>query len=512
GQRSVPGGPTHDAGPHPQPPPKPAVAPAPFRERLERSAEHTPLPGAAKSGRPGVGEDGDGSKEGEGEEEEEEEEEEELGDRDKGAMTTGQARKPSGGKEEEEDNGKKSVVKVRDDGAGGGRDSPERREGEDSDVEMNGVEVGRRQGEQQQHEEEKKAEQGVGPHDSGSARGGKGKSSSSSSCSSSSDKQVASLGDGLARMLENKRQKQEAGGGSKSRGEEEAGGGHVGVNRPSVPGTKKPTVAGDSTLDEDGKEKEKEEDAADAVGVGSPETGADDRAAAAATPGDSGKPAVAPAAAAAAAAAAGDGGGSGGDGGSGSLVRTSSCSSSSSSSSSSGKGHPPGRRREMLAPPMSPPKVVASAENDPQLDCTFKTLEAVHGAFYAPENSNHGQPRAAAGFLAKVRLRVLTGVRMVFSGVIPVSGAPADPRTHRLWMMAESHGATVERDIGRQTTHVVAARLGTAKTKTGLRMPGVFVVHLDWLMNSVWHCRRERETMFLLAGQICGGEPPPLPA
>ncbi|CAN0531594.1 unnamed protein product, partial [Ectocarpus sp. 12 AP-2014] len=207
----------------------------------------------------------------------------------------------------------------------------------------------------------------------------------------------------------------------------------------------------------------------------------------------------------------GDGGGSGGDGGSGSLVRTSSCSSS-SSNSSSGKGHPPGRRREMLAPPMSPPKVVASAENDPQLDCTFKTLEAVHGAFYAPENSNHGQPRAAAGFLAKVRLRVLTGVRMVFSGVIPVSGAPADPRTHRLWMMAESHGATVERDIGRHTTHVVAARLGTAKTKTGLRMPGVFVVHLDWLMNSVWHCRRERETMFLLAGQICGGEPPPLPA
>lgn len=40
------------------------------------------------------------------------------------------------------------------------------------------------------------------------------------------------------------------------------------------------------------------------------------------------------------------------------------------------------------------------------------------------------------------------------------------------------------------------------KTKKGLRMPGVFVVHLDWLMNSVWHCRRERETMFLLAG-VC---------
>ncbi|CAN0286453.1 unnamed protein product, partial [Hapterophycus canaliculatus] len=65
--------------------------------------------------------------------------------------------------------------------------------------------------------------------------------------------------------------------------------------------------------------------------------------------------------------------------------------------------------------------------------------------------------------LAKVRQRVLRGVRMVFSGVIPVSGAPADPRTHRLWKMAESHGATVESGIGRHTTHVVAARLGTAK-------------------------------------------------
>ena len=52
---------------------------------------------------------------------------------------------------------------------------------------------------------------------------------------------------------------------------------------------------------------------------------------------------------------------------------------------------------------------------------------------------------------------------MVFSGVIPVSGAPADPRTHKLWRMAEAHGATVEHAIGRYTTHIVAVRLGTAK-------------------------------------------------
>lgn len=52
---------------------------------------------------------------------------------------------------------------------------------------------------------------------------------------------------------------------------------------------------------------------------------------------------------------------------------------------------------------------------------------------------------------------------MVFSGVIPVSGAPQDPRTHRLWKLAESHGAAVESAIGPHTTHIVAVRLGTAK-------------------------------------------------
>ena len=62
---------------------------------------------------------------------------------------------------------------------------------------------------------------------------------------------------------------------------------------------------------------------------------------------------------------------------------------------------------------------------------------------------------------------------MVFSGVIPVSGAPADPRTHRLWKMAESHGATVDSAIGPHTTHVVAVRLGTAKVNTVLELCGV---------------------------------------
>lgn len=56
--------------------------------------------------------------------------------------------------------------------------------------------------------------------------------------------------------------------------------------------------------------------------------------------------------------------------------------------------------------PMSPPVAASRSvgpqplmaslgyvENDPQLDCTLKTLEAVHGAYFAPENCQNGQPR-----------------------------------------------------------------------------------------------------------------------
>lgn len=92
---------------------------------------------------------------------------------------------------------------------------------------------------------------------------------------------------------------------------------------------------------------------------------------------------------------------------------------------SNGKGpQQPQQRRSMLAPPMSPPKVVASAENDPQLDCTLKTLEAVHGAFYAPDY-HHGQPRWVLFFLCELGFCGFVsakGVRSAFDVLWVLSG------------------------------------------------------------------------------------------
>lgn len=63
-----------------------------------------------------------------------------------------------------------------------------------------------------------------------------------------------------------------------------------------------------------------------------------------------------------------------------------------------------------------------------------------------------------------------------------------------------SDGWNDKRDVLLACCFVCGVMVMGSQTNRGLRMPGVFVVHLDWLMNSVWHCRRERETMFLLAG------------
>ncbi|CAN0390301.1 unnamed protein product, partial [Discosporangium mesarthrocarpum] len=68
-----------------------------------------------------------------------------------------------------------------------------------------------------------------------------------------------------------------------------------------------------------------------------------------------------------------------------------------------------------------------------------------------------------AQFLAATRRLVLDGVRMVLSGLIPVS--EANPEGHRVYTMARAHGAVVEASLGRHTTHVVAARAGTQKVR-----------------------------------------------
>ena len=61
------------------------------------------------------------------------------------------------------------------------------------------------------------------------------------------------------------------------------------------------------------------------------------------------------------------------------------------------RADPPGKRAELPRPSaVHPPREVAAKENDPQLDCTLETLKAVHAEFFAAENDrgrDRGQRR-----------------------------------------------------------------------------------------------------------------------
>jgi hypothetical protein len=64
------------------------------------------------------------------------------------------------------------------------------------------------------------------------------------------------------------------------------------------------------------------------------------------------------------------------------------------------------------------------------------------------------------------RRRVLAGVVLVFSRVIPLE---SDPRSHPLWRLAEQYGGACALGVSDATTHVVATHGGTEKARAGRR-------------------------------------------
>lgn len=396
GQRSVPGGPTHDAGPQPSspsspsspPPPKVAAAPpAQFRQQQQQQLMSTESPDRSP---PAVGND------------------ELSGDAVAGARGDG-----GDGDEGERVEDPLAAERTSSYGGGDGGARQTSATAHRSRAAGEGVPSSKTRAKAQRDEE---AAQGDGDATRGP---------------SSRPRQFSSLGQGLAQLLEKQRKGNGEGGrkssagdvlgsvaGSCGAGQREGAGAGAGAAKEATgfsKNTEKHTVV-DLTDDGDGATDDDDSAGAAAVEAAAEAIAAETAAKAVAPearevddseameadkPGNDTSPAVAGA------------GRTGAEGGS--TVGSSSrevAASTSGGPGGKGKGETkdagkekeketsprssPGRG-EMLAPPMSPPKVVASAENDPQLDCTFKTLEAVHGAFYAPENSGgHGEQRCVS--------------------------------------------------------------------------------------------------------------------
>lgn len=138
---------------------------------------------------------------------------------------------------------------------------------------------------------------------------------------------------------------------------------------------------------------------------------------------------------------------------------------------------------------------------DKVLGASLEVLRQVHTKFFAAEDARSRGATAASGIVSEPSVKellpayrgaVLDGVHICFSRCFDLR---YDVHSNDLWVMAEQFGATCHEDLTPQITHVVAKKYGTAKVNEAQKKPGVKIVHLDWLRDSIksWRCQPEEQ-------------------
>lgn len=94
-----------------------------------------------------------------------------------------------------------------------------------------------------------------------------------------------------------------------------------------------------------------------------------------------------------------------------------------------------------------------------------------------------------------IKRRVLGGVVLVFSGVLPLG---TDTQNADISLWAKGFGAVIAHKINLKTTHLVAGRNRTAKVREATRYPNVKIVTTQWLLDSLTHWKRLDEEPYLL--------------
>ncbi|KAF8250198.1 hypothetical protein K440DRAFT_619671 [Wilcoxina mikolae CBS 423.85] len=164
-------------------------------------------------------------------------------------------------------------------------------------------------------------------------------------------------------------------------------------------------------------------------------------------------------------------------------------------------------------------------DNDWELNSLKGHLSAVHERFYYEYEMNKGNrkdrvsqlrdakkhPRKrgadeddaldlnavpdVAVIMPTMKKRALSGVVLVFSGVIPLG---ADVQSSDIAVWAKSFGAVVAESVSPRVTHVVAARSRTAKVRQATRYPHIKIVGPHWLYDSISNWRHEPEDAYLI--------------
>ena len=115
-------------------------------------------------------------------------------------------------------------------------------------------------------------------------------------------------------------------------------------------------------------------------------------------------------------------------------------------------------------------------------------LKTVHKAYYDLYDQMSGDAKVPdlKTVVPYVKRKVLQGVNIVFSGIVPTQ-IPLE--RSKPFLLAKSLGASVSSSISIKTTHLVAAKIGTAKINDAKKVGCVSIVTPDWL----WSCAERWE-------------------
>ncbi|KAJ3411753.1 Carboxy-terminal domain (CTD) phosphatase [Chytridiales sp. JEL 0842] len=135
-------------------------------------------------------------------------------------------------------------------------------------------------------------------------------------------------------------------------------------------------------------------------------------------------------------------------------------------------------------------------DNDKELTNVMNLLIDIHRQFYERKAQNiPSKPADVRVIMPEIKQKVFRGLHFVFSSIIPLG---CDPQKHEIWKLSVQFGASCSTELTRHTTHLIAAKRGTAKTNQGRTVPGLFIVKPEWLYQSASKWRRLPETDFLL--------------
>jgi hypothetical protein len=142
------------------------------------------------------------------------------------------------------------------------------------------------------------------------------------------------------------------------------------------------------------------------------------------------------------------------------------------------------------------PPPLSSDDNDVGLLKSLATLQTLHQKYFQALDDGNPTPNVGT-LLLSMRQSVLKGCHLCFSGLMQSN--VADPRSHKLWIIAQNLGAHVTSKMTPQTTHLLTLSVDSAKAREAIKLGNIYLCHPDWLLNCHWHILKEDETFFLLA-------------